>query len=203
MDRLPDEIATPRLVLRRWRIEDVPALGAAILASLDHLRPWMAWASLEPLSDDDRVELIGSWDRQWADSGDAVYGVFRAGAVVGGCGLHRRRGPDTLEIGYWVHAGHLRQGYASELAAGLTTAAFAIDGIDRVEIHHDKANEASGGVPRSLGFTRGAEEPDEVEAPSEVGIDCTWSMGRDDWAAGQSGAVSSGGDGPRSGPGHP
>ncbi len=182
MDRLPDEITTPRLVLRRWHRDDVPALREAIAASIDHLRPWMAWVPFEPLSDEDRTELIESWDRDHRNGGDAVFGVFHDGIVVGGSGLHRRRGPDALEIGYWIHVDHVRRGYATELVTGLTTAAFEIDGIERVEIHHDKANVASAGVPRALGFEPGEERPDERQAPAEIGIDCAWSVSRGQWA---------------------
>jgi ribosomal-protein-serine acetyltransferase len=83
-----------------------------------------------------------------------------------------------LDLGYWIHVDHIGQGYAQELARGLTEAAFGVEGIDRVEIHHDKANERSRGVPMALGFVRGPEQPDEVGAPGDVGIDCTWSISR-------------------------
>ena len=53
--------------------------------------------------------------------------------------------------------------------------------IDRVEIHHDKANVASAGVPRGLGFELLSEGPDEVSAPGEIGIDCAWVVTRDEW----------------------
>jgi RimJ/RimL family protein N-acetyltransferase len=58
-----------------------------------------------------------------------------------------------LEIGYWIHAGFLRRGLATRVSCLLTDAAFTVAGIERVEIHHDKANVASAGVPRRLGFT--------------------------------------------------
>ena len=48
--------------------------------------------------------------------------------------------------------------------------------IERVEIHHDKANIASAGVPRSLGYTFAGETLDAVTSPGEVGIDCRWVM---------------------------
>ena len=126
-----------------------------------------------------------SWRRTSAGrrEGDAAYGVFRDGVVVGGCGLHHRWGPNTLDLGYWVHVDHIGQGYAQELARGLTEAAFGVEGIDRVEIHHDKANERSRAVPMALGFVRGPEQPDDVGAPGDVGIDCTWSIGRSQWTA--------------------
>ena len=183
MDRLPSDVVTPRLVIRLWRPDDVEALRTAIEASIEHLRPWMPWVSLEPLSDGVRSQWILAGLAEWEEGGDAVYGAFHGSVVVGGCGLHRRQGPDTLHIGYWIHVDHVRKGYAAELARGLTGAAFGVDGIERVEIHHDKANVASGAIPRSLGFARGPDAPDQRDAPGEVGIDCTWSTSRAEWAA--------------------
>ena len=58
MSRLPDHVETPRLTMRMWTVEDAEALGVAVTASVDHLVPFMPWASLEPLSIDDRVKLI-------------------------------------------------------------------------------------------------------------------------------------------------
>ena len=113
--------------------------------------------------------------------GDEVFGVFLGEAVVGGSGLHRRSGPDTLEIGYWIHVDHIGQGFATEAAGALTTRAFEDPAIAFVEIHHDRANTASAGVPRKLGFELVAERPDAIEAPGEVGIDCCWRIARDDW----------------------
>ena len=63
--------------------------------------------------------------------------------VVGGSGLHRRIGPDGLEIGSWVRRDFVRRGIASSAAAWLTDLAFARPDIDRVEIHRDRANVAS------------------------------------------------------------
>ncbi|MDC3402521.1 GNAT family N-acetyltransferase [bacterium] len=183
MRRLPDEIVTERLRLRLWCSEDVPALRTAIEASLDHLRPWLAWVPFEPVSDEDRARFILASNEDWEQGGDAAFGVFRDGVVIGGCGLHHRWGPTTLDLGYWIHVAHIGQGYAQELARGLTEAAFGVEGIDRVEIHHDKANERSRAVPLGLGFVRGLEQPDDVGAPAEMGIDCTWSISRSEWIA--------------------
>ena len=108
-------------------------------------------------------------------------GCSPARSIVGGTGLHRRRGPDTLEIGYWVHADHLGQGFATEAATALTTAAFAVPGIEHVEIHHDRANTASRGIPERLGYRMVAESPDAVTAPGEEGVDCCWRTDRRGW----------------------
>lgn len=181
--RLPERVEMARLLIRRYTEDDAEALAAAVTASVDHLRPWMPWIANEPLGLAARTDLIRTWDRDWRGGGDVVFGVFLGDAVVGGTGLHRRVGPGGLEIGYWVHVDHLRRGYATEVSEALTSAAFTVSGIGRVEIHHDKANVASAGVPARLGYARGAETPDEVTAPAEAGIDCTWTMARADWSA--------------------
>ena len=181
MDRLPESVESPRLILRHWTKDDVPSLAAAIEANLDHLRPWMPWVAYEPMTVDDRVALIAKWHAEWECGGDSVLGIFCGGDVIGGAGLHKRVGPGAVEIGYWVHVDHVRQGYAAETAAALTQAAFDMSSIDRVEIHHDKANVASATIPRRLGFRLVEEVPDQAEAPGEVGIECRWAITRKTW----------------------
>jgi RimJ/RimL family protein N-acetyltransferase len=181
MTRLPDFVETSRLTLRTWKPEDVEAMAAAVTASIDHLVPFMPWAALEPQSIDERLKLIAGWDAEWRNGGDVLFGVFLDGTPVGGCGLHRRLGPNALEIGYWVHVDHVRQGYAKEASAALTDLAFTVDGVERVEIHHDRANGASRAVPESLGYEFAGETPDAVTSPGEDGIDCTWIMTKARW----------------------
>lgn len=181
---LPDRTTGPRLTLRAWTADDVDRLSAAIAASIEHLRPWMPWAAAEPLDRATRLALIEGWERDRSAGGDLVLAMEAGDDVVGGCGLHRRLGPGALEIGYWVHVDHVRRGYATEAAAALTSLAFSVPGIERVEIHHDRSNVASAGVPRGLGFVLVAEEPDEAHTAAECGIECRWAMGRADWQTG-------------------
>ena len=143
----------------------------------------MPWISVEPVSLVDRLSLIDQWRTEWERGGDEVIGAFLDGVVVGSTGFHRRRGPGALEIGYWVHRDHIRKGFATEIAGSLTNVAFTVPDIERVEIHHDKANIASAGVPRSLRYTYAGETLDAVTSPGEVGIDCRWVMNRHEWIA--------------------
>ncbi len=165
MERLPETISAPRLTLRRWVPDDALALATAITENVEHLRPWMPWIAVEPQSLPNRVALITQWQSEWERGGDVVIGAFIDGAVVGSTGLHRRRGPGVLEIGYWVHVDHIGNGYATEISDALTSASFTVAGIDRVEIHHDKANTASSKIPRRLGFTFAEETPVPVTSP--------------------------------------
>jgi len=189
--RLPGTVSTPRLALRRWQVGDVAVLSSVILTTLDHLRPWMSWAAAEPLSAEARAEVLRAFERSWESGAEVVFGAFlhddvAPGAVaVGGCGLVGRAERSALEIGYWVHVDHLRLGYATEMASALTDAAFGVGGVERVEIHHDRANLKSRAVPARLGFTFEGEHPDDPVAPAEEGIDCTWVMLRPDWVSRQ------------------
>ena len=154
----PYRIETDRLVIRCWDPGDAPLAKDAIDSSLDHLRPWMPWARAEPTSLDEKVELLRRF-RGLFDSGeDFAYGIFTRdeAEVVGGTGLHARVGEDAFEIGYWVRSNRAGQGLATEASAALTRVAFAVCGVDRVEIRTDPANERSAAIPSKLGFTREA-----------------------------------------------
>jgi ribosomal-protein-serine acetyltransferase len=182
MSRLPEWIEGDGVLLRRWRVADAELQHQAIVESLDHLRPWMPWVAQEPQPLARRREMLAGWEREWEEEGDVYLAVVVNGRIAGSTGLHRRRGPGALEIGYWVHPDFVRRGVATTVARLLTDAAFGLDGIERVEIHHDRANAASAGVPRRLGYTLKAETPSTPSAPGEAGIDCAWSITREEWA---------------------
>jgi len=167
--------------LRHLREEDAEGLTAAVHESLGELRPWMPWAAGEPRQVSDRLELIRRWERENAEGGDQSFGIFVDGAAAGACGLHRRIGPGGLEIGYWVRTGDTGRSVATEAARRLCTIAFAQPGVDHVEIHHDRANAASGRIPAKLGFSRIAERPGAPETPGEEGVEVVWRLTRSQW----------------------
>lgn len=170
--------------MRRWRRADVDVLHDAIVASVDHLKPWMEWAQDEPRSLEQHLELLKRWEDEWERGVDAHFAVCDGHRdVVGISGLHPRPGPGALEIGYWTHAAYLGRGFATRGAWLVTDIAFTLPAIDYVEIHHDKANDASRGIPKRLGYEFVCEQPDDRAAPAEVGIDCTWRVSREAWLA--------------------
>lgn len=182
-DRLPERIeGSDGLVIRLWELSDAASLSRAAAESYEHLRPWMEWAAAEPMSLKQRRAQITQWRSDWEQNRDALYGVFVNGEIAGGCGLHRRLAEDGLEIGYWIHARLVRQGLATRAVALLTEAALALPGITHVEIHHDKANEASGAIPCRLGFESLGEHAEKPAAPGDVGIECRWRIDERRWA---------------------
>ncbi len=150
--RPPELIECGPLTLRRWHPDDADALNWAVTESMDHLSPWMPWAS--GYSRESAAEFISTATADWAAGSVYAYAMIIAGAIAGGAALHSQVEPDRMEIGYWVHPAHTRRGLATAASAALTEQAFLLPGINRVEIRHDPRNLASAGVPRKLGFTR-------------------------------------------------
>jgi RimJ/RimL family protein N-acetyltransferase len=182
----PYRIVTERLVIRCWEPSDAPRLKDAIDSSLDELRPWMPWARSEPQDVSEKVALLRRFRGQFDLGSDFTFGMFDADEkdVIGGTGLHKRRGADALEIGYWIRTGHTGKGLATESSAALTRVAFELCAVDRVEIRVDPANALSLPVPRKLGY---AEEgmlrrrlpPDDKGVPRDVIV---FSLFRDEFA---------------------
>ena len=127
-------IVTPRLVLRCWQPADAALLKVAVDVSIEHLRPWMPWASHEPTDLDAKIAMLRRWRGEFDLDKDYVYGIFdRAeSTALGSTGLHTRHGADAREIGYWVRADRINEGIATETAAALTRVAFAISQVQRV-----------------------------------------------------------------------
>ena len=180
------------LVLRRWRASDVDAAVAAVERSYDELHQWMPWAAVRPTA-----ESIGSFlavaGVEAASDVEMGFGLFAAdGELVGGFGLHGRRGPGILEIGYWVRSDRAGRGYATAAAGALTEAAFAhFPEVDRVEIRCDPANRASAAIAVKLGYRLDGVVPADILTPAQTGSQLVWARTRGD--APRSGGGSAGG----------
>jgi RimJ/RimL family protein N-acetyltransferase len=189
----PYRVVTERLVIRCWEPSDAPRLKDAVDSSLDELRPWMPWARSEPQDVSEKVALLRRFRGQFDLGTDFTLGMFDAGEkdVIGGTGLHKRRGADALEIGYWIRTGYTGRGLATESSAALTRVAFELCEVDRVEIRVDPANALSLPVPRKLGY---AEEgmlrrrlpPDDKGVPRDVIV---FSLFRDEFAGSPASSV--------------
>ena len=142
-------------MIRCYDPRDAPLLQAALDPSIEHLSEWMPWARLEPQTLEQKVELLRAFRGQFDHDDNYVYGIFSRdeSELLGGSGFHKRSNEGSLELGYWVAAGAVRQGIATEVTAVLTRVGFEVCGLDRVDLQIDPANERSLGVPRKLGFT--------------------------------------------------
>ena len=156
---VPEQLETERLLIRCPRAGDGAALNAAVLASLESLRPWLPWARVAPSLDESEaycrrhhakfllreelVMLIFEKDGEGAE-----------GLLLGATGLHRIDWEArSFEIGYWRRAGLEGLGIVSETVCALARLAFDALGARRVEIRMDDGNERSRRVAERTGFT--------------------------------------------------
>ncbi len=171
-------------VLTRARPGDERWIAAAVEQSLDHLHPWMEWATPEQISVDAQAarmtRVAGDWER-----GEEYGYLVRQGRdprVLGSASLIRRPaerfGLPAWEIGYWTHVDWCRRGLATRSARALVALAFGFVGTEAVVIRCDEGNLASAAIPRALGFTLLSIVDAPKTAPAHTGRDMVWLLRR-------------------------
>lgn len=150
----PYRIETDRFVIRCYDLGDAPLLKKAVDESKDDLLPWLPWAKYEPQTLDEKLELLRGFRSRFDRDVDYIYAVFNAdeSRLLGGTGLHTRRGPDAFEIGYWTCTSEMQKGIATEVSIVLTIIGLEICKRDRIEIRCDVKNGISSKIPKNLGF---------------------------------------------------
>ncbi|MEO0790041.1 MAG: GNAT family protein [Bacteroidota bacterium] len=148
-------IETERLVIRCYQPNDAEFLKASIDESLEHLLPWMPWAKNEPETITSKVERLRECRGQFDLGIDYTFGIFNKEEtqLIGSIGLHTRLEGNAREIGYWINAKFLREGYATETVQALIKVGFEVEKLDRIEIRCTPENIVSQRVPMKLGFT--------------------------------------------------
>ena len=140
------------VTLRRWQIEDVPALVAAIdgdpeITSFLELIP-------QPYREPEARVWVEAAATMWRDGSAAPFAVLAGDAVVGGAGVNWIDRDDAVgDIGYWLRRDARGHGYTTR--AVLLLAQWAFDaGCERLQIRADTENAASMGVAERAGFRR-------------------------------------------------
>jgi RimJ/RimL family protein N-acetyltransferase len=176
----PERVDAGRVVLRRVQASDASAIAAAVSASLEHLRPWMPWATGEAAERRSQLVRVAEADHNWESGLGYVYSVLTAenGTLVGEIALHLRDSGENVELGYWIAAGQAGRGYATLAAEAMTSVALALPNVTGVEIHCDAANAASAAVARKLGYRLDRIEQRLAEAPGESGRLMIWRRDR-------------------------
>ncbi len=151
---IPDSFESERLIIRAPRPGDGPVINAAVIESLDELRPWMPWAVERPsLAETEEFARRAAAD--WLTRESLTLSLWRkdTGAYVGNSGMHRIDWEvPSVEIGYWVRTSLAGQGYVTEAVNAITAFAFDTLGAHRVEIHCDERNTRSAAVAHRAGF---------------------------------------------------
>jgi ribosomal-protein-alanine N-acetyltransferase len=134
-------IDTTRLRLREFLAQDLPAVTA--LYSQKRVTRHMLYGPKDEASA--KRHLGGVLKRQQEarrDAWELAITLADDPAVIGACDL-TLHSHEEAEIGYLISPKHWQQGYATEAATALATAAFAQLGVDRVlstvEIHNQRS----------------------------------------------------------------
>ncbi len=183
----PLRLDTPRFTLRAWSADDAAALRQTLAASDAHLRAFTPWVVDGRVPGRSLESRLAQHAADFATGAEWVYGMFslRGAEVLGGCGLYPRVGPRAIEIGYWLSVGHIGRGLATQASAALTQLAFAMPGIDQVDIRIDPRNSASARIPHRLGYTAQRIVPDGIDEPAATqrhDTVVTWRLTRPDFA---------------------
>jgi ribosomal-protein-serine acetyltransferase len=177
---LPRLVVGPRISLDVWRADKVEEVRALVERSQHTLSAFLPWAASLPSFEDESEAQVSS-EQRWREGRMAGWMLVEGGAVRGMVGLHRRGGPDELEIGYWLDDAATGRGLMTEACTMATDVAFGVQGIEFVEIIHDRANRRSEGVPARLGYRRVAAFTSTAKTRCETGIKVRWSVRRDEW----------------------
>jgi RimJ/RimL family protein N-acetyltransferase len=177
---VPEEVHTPRLLLRRWRPGDAVALQPVLAANVAHLAPWIPWRVAEPLDAGPLADRLAEFAVAFDETREWRYGLFALndGAVLGEVSLFPRNGAgrvsleaaDRLEIGYWVRTDRTGEGLATEAARAVRDVASTIDGVSRLTIRCDERNGASAAIPRHLGFHLAAVVTEKPPSPDRLPV---------------------------------
>jgi RimJ/RimL family protein N-acetyltransferase len=152
---LPEQLQTPRMLMRFPSAGDGALINPAIRESIVALQAWMPWATPTPEVQDTEV-----WCRQAAAKAllrqEFHWLMLRCddGHYLGTCGLHHIDwNVPKVEIGYWIRTAESGKGYITEAVHAITQFAFEQLKAIRVEIHCDDRNPRSGAVAQRAGFT--------------------------------------------------
>jgi RimJ/RimL family protein N-acetyltransferase len=147
-------ITTARLVLEPASVVHGPAMYAAISASIDHLRPWLAWAAKSQF--EDTLTYLSGAEELWLAGSAYSFAIHADGALVGDIACRRtfNNAGNEANIGYWIAASVAGRGYGTEAAAAVVQFGFATLGLARQEIRCQVENIASARVAEKIGMQR-------------------------------------------------
>jgi RimJ/RimL family protein N-acetyltransferase len=183
---LPESFETERLLIRCPIPGDGAKDYAAIVESLEELKPWMLWARQE-LSVELQEENMRRARVAFLQRSDLLLLLFLKGTetLVGSSGLHRIDwSVPKFEIGYWIRTSLTGQGYATEAVRGILAFAFEVLGAQRVEIRCASENRPSARVVERAGFRlEGELRNAEVDAQGKLRNVPLFSMIREEYEA--------------------
>ena len=145
-------IETPRLILRRFMLEDAPAMYCN-WASDPEVTKYLSWPTHSSVAVSQQVLL--DWTGQYGDERFYQWAIVpkKLGQPIGSIGAVRLNDQARLvHIGYCIGRNWWHQGITSEAMKAVMDYFFEEVGVNRVEARHDPRNVNSGAVMRKCGM---------------------------------------------------
>lgn len=151
---LPEQIDTPRLIIRVAKPGDGIAFQDAIAASHAELAPWLGWVTPLPTPQESELKCRRAYARYLLNEDlMALFILKHNGALIGGSGLHNADWTARkFEVGYWCRTGYGGQGLMTEGVKALADHALDTLGANRVFLTVDQVNTRSCALAERAGF---------------------------------------------------
>jgi len=144
------EVRGEGVVLRSWRVEDVPAVAAA--CQDDEIARWLALVP-QPYTEEHARFYVEECIQADDDRRPFAIADASTGDLVGSIDMRISR-LQTGHVGYWVVAQSRGRGVAADALRAVSRWAFESLGLGRVELVTDPENIASQRVAEKAGFQR-------------------------------------------------
>ena len=150
----PEIIVDDEITLRRFSHDYDQARYDNIVASREHLLPWLPWAHFYK-DFKEMPEFINGQIQKYDSNEILGYDIIYKGQAVGGIDLHNISSENNrAEIGYWLGKDFTGKGIASRATQAIIDYAFDTLKIHRILIRAATKNTASCAVAERLGFTK-------------------------------------------------
>lgn len=140
------------LLLRTYTYEDATTLFRTIDKNRTHLRPWLAWVD-HSIKEEHSLQFIQTAQVQMRQQTSLAMGIFSAGMLIGGIGMH---GWDhqlqKAEVGYWLAKDRQGQGVMQQSVTAFINYLFGRLQLNKIEIRFHPANDRSAAVAKRQGF---------------------------------------------------
>lgn len=151
---LPEQLLSPRLLIRVAKPGDGAAFNAAVTESLPELSPWLHWAKEAPTAQASEEACRHAYGCFLLDEDLMAFFFDRStGQLIGGGGLHKADWTlRKFEIGYWCRTGHGGQGLITEAVQVLADHAMNVLCANRLVLQADERNVRSWRLAERTGF---------------------------------------------------
>src|SRR5262245_28891147 len=181
VDATFDRLISPRLILRRFRAEDIATFVR--YRADPAIARFQSW---ENFTEGDGQEFFAAMSRQHPDSPGEWFQfaveLAATGTMIGDCALHAlAASPGEVEIGFTLAPEFQGHGYATEAVARLLDYVFGPLAKERAAAITDARNAASVAVIERLGFERDTAPRESIIFKGEPCEEYLYGVRREDW----------------------